>query len=52
MVRKFIVLVAVVLLSAAYLVYALRRLGVWGGILFAAIWIGVFSYARLKSKSV
>ncbi len=36
--------------SVAYFVYAVRKLGMWAGVVFAIIWASVFLYQRSRSR--
>ena len=49
--KKQIALLAVILLiSAAYAISAAKRLGFWGVVFFAFVWVAVFSWARSRKK--
>jgi hypothetical protein len=50
--KKQIALLGIILLiSAAYAISAAKRLGVWGGVFFAFVWVAVFLWARSRKKS-
>jgi uncharacterized membrane protein len=42
-------LAIIVIVSLAYLGWAIRSAGVWAGVLFVVIWVAVFVYQRSRS---
>lgn len=49
--RKSIAKLAVIgVVMLAYFVFAIRKLGVWGGVFFAVVVIAVFVYQRSRQK--
>ncbi len=48
--RRAALFLAVMAISCAYLAYAVRKMGRWGGVLFIAIWTGVFVSQSRKAE--
>jgi hypothetical protein len=50
MARHSILFLLAIGVSFAYLLFAVRKLGIWGGVAFLVIWVSVFVYQRGKRK--
>jgi hypothetical protein len=48
--KHLVFLVIAVSLSAAYLVSAFKKGGVWSGIVFVLVWVAVFWYQNRRSR--
>jgi hypothetical protein len=49
--KQIALLVITFIISAAYAIYAAKRLGLWGIVFFVFVWIVVFVWARSRKKS-
>ena len=52
MAKPAVIFVVALGVSLAYLIFAIRKLGIWGGVLLLAIWMAVFLFSRAKSRGV
>ena len=50
MARHSVLFLLVIAVSFAYLLFAVGKAGIWGGVAFLVIWVGVFVYQRGKQK--
>jgi len=47
--RRIALLAIAMLVSLVYLVEAIKKFGIWAGVLFVVIWTTVFLYQRSRS---